>query len=188
MSASTTTRKAPARRTTSRGFWVVVALLVLSIGLAVLMGPSAAAVLALVSLGAVLLWLMDTSPGLATVTLAGLLGAAWAGVLGLYDAVPWLDLLMHGLVTGLLAAVATQALLHHGILANTGRSRLVIIGCATTLGLALAGLWEILEWLGHTYVDGEIGVGYEDTISDIATGVLGAIVAGSLLPRTGARS
>lgn len=186
--STSTARKAPPRRTTSRGFWVAVGLLVLSIGLAVPMGASATAVLALVSLGAVLMWLLDTSAGLATVTLAGLLGAAWAGVLGLYDAVPWLDLLAHGLVTGLLAAVGTQALLHHGMLARAGRSRLVIIGCAATVGLALGGLWEIVEWLGHTYVDDAIGVGYDDTIGDLATGGLGAIVAGSLLPRTGARS
>ena len=30
----------------------------------------------------------------------------------------------------------------------------------TALGLSLGVLWEIFEWFGHTFIDGEIYVGY----------------------------
>ena len=51
-----------------------------------------------------------------------LLVAAWAAQLGWYDAVPWLDLVVHGVCTGLVAAVAHLALARWGLLADPGAS------------------------------------------------------------------
>lgn len=48
----------------------------------------------------------------------------------------------------------------------------------TMLGLALSAVWEMIEWLGYTYISDEIFVGYEDTIADMAVGGLGAAGAG----------
>jgi hypothetical protein len=45
-------------------------------------------------------------------------------------------------------------------------------------GLAVSALWEMVEWAGRTFVTSEIFVTYEDTISDMAVGGLGALAAG----------
>ena len=175
-------RAIPHRRTAAPPYWIAVGLVMVSIALAVAIGPVAVALVALVSFGAVLFWLLDTSPVLAALALLALLGAAWASLLTLYETTPWLDLVVHTVVVGLLAAVATQALLRHHVLARPSRWW-VAVGCAVTVGLALASIWEMLEWIGHTHIDPRIGVGYDDTISDIATGGAGALLAGGVLAR-----
>jgi hypothetical protein len=51
-------------------------------------------------------------------------------------------------------------------------------------------LWEVGEWVGHTYLDERIQVGYNDTMGDLVADGLGALVAGALLAsrsRAGAR-
>ena len=52
------------------------------------------------------------------------------------------------------------------------------VAFATTVGLALSAVWEIVEWLGHTLVDSQIFVAYDDTIGDIAAGGVGALLGG----------
>jgi hypothetical protein len=39
-------------------------------------------------------------------------------------------------------------------------------------------LWELVELVGHTYIDSTIFVGYTDTIGDLAAGGLGSLLAG----------
>lgn len=180
-------RTMPRRRTTSTAYWAAVGLVAVSLGLAALQGPVAVALIALVSFGAFVLWLIDTGPSLAAATLLALLASAWASLLELYESIAWLDLAAHTVVVALLAAVVTQALLHHRVLATPAR-RWVTIGCAVAVGLALACVWEMLEWVGHTYIDTAIGVGYDDTISDLATGGAGALIAGTLLARGESRT
>ncbi|MDC7123264.1 hypothetical protein OMK64_17175 [Cellulomonas fimi] len=165
---------------------VVVALLTL--------GPVDAALLVLVvggvalpPLGGVPAWL-DAAYGV------GLLAAAWAGVLGLYEAVPWLDVVMHLVVTGLVAAVAhlllavrTRAVVDPRAARAAGAgaaSVLVTVSLGTTLSVA----WEIGEYLGHTYLDPTIYVAYGDTIGDMVMGALGSAVAGAVLVRLGGGS
>ncbi|UKJ64831.1 hypothetical protein H1Q78_05450 [Cellulosimicrobium cellulans] len=116
-----------------------------------------------------------------------LLASAWAAQLEWYRAVPWLDLPVHAACTGLVAAVAYVALLRTGLLADPGtlrpgRARAGTLVVVSGLGAVLAVLWELGEWAGHTYLDDRIGVGYGDTVTDLAAGLLGAVVAGLLLP------
>jgi hypothetical protein len=118
---------------------------------------------------------------------ATLLASAWAAQLEWYRAVPWLDLPVHAACTGLVAAVAYVALVRAGMLADPGalrpgRARVGVLVVTTGLGAVLAILWELGEWAGHTYLDDRIGVGYGDTVTDLAAGLLGAVVAGLLLP------
>ena len=51
----------------------------------------------------------------------------------------------------------------------------------TATGTALAVVWEFGEWYGHTFLDSRIQVGYDDTIGDLAAGMVGALVAGVAL-------
>jgi hypothetical protein len=118
-----------------------------------------------------------------------LLVAAWAAQLEWYEAVPWLDLPVHAACTGLIAAVAYLALAHGGLEpapeAGRGRRRAAAVVATTGLGALVAILWEIGEWAGYTYLDDGIGVGYTDTIGDLAWALAGAVVAGALVPLRG---
>ncbi|XKH53065.1 hypothetical protein LG284_13950 [Citricoccus nitrophenolicus] len=113
-----------------------------------------------------------------------LLAAAWAALLDAYQLIPWLDLVVHVVATGLLAAIGAGALLRGGWL-QTGPSAGRVGQTLLTAGLGalLAVLWEVGEWFGHTLLDPAIQVGYEDTVGDLAAGVLGALLAGLLLDR-----
>ena len=115
---------------------------------------------------------------------ACLLFAAWAALLRWYDAVPWLDLLVHAVCTGLAAAVGVLALIRWRVVTPQGRQRWASAGViVTTMGTGALGavLWEFGEWAGHTFVDDEITVGYTDTVADLAFGLLGALFAGVAL-------
>lgn len=116
-----------------------------------------------------------------------LLAAAWAALLDAYQLIPWLDLVMHVVATGLLAAIGAAALLGGGWL-QTGPAATRAVRAGQTLltaglGALLAVLWELGEWFGHTLLDPAIQVGYEDTVGDLAAGVLGALLAGLVLDR-----
>lgn len=116
--------------------------------------------------------------------IAGQLMLLFAGafsVLSTYERVGWLDLLIHFLVLLVLSKVLYNVLLRHRLLDPAGTRRqsqgvaLAVIG----MGALLAVLWEIGEWVGHTFINEEVGVGYDDTIGDLVAGLLGSMVAAS---------
>jgi hypothetical protein len=117
-----------------------------------------------------------------------LLAAAWAAQLDLYLTTPGLDLVVHAVATGLVAAMGHRVLVALGLV-TPGDSLVVVrprLGAAVTtgcLGLALAALWELGEWVGHTQIDQRIQVGYTDTVSDLAAGAIGGAVAAVLVAR-----
>ncbi|WP_265521185.1 hypothetical protein [Oerskovia flava] len=128
---------------------------------------------------------------------SALLLAAWAAQLGWYQAVPWLDLPVHAACTGLIAAVAAVALTRWQVLpgprdTSHAHRRTGVVVTTTGLGAVVAILWEIGEWAGFTYLDDRIGVGYTDTVTDLASGLVGSVVAGMALAvrpgRAGVRS
>lgn len=148
-------------------------------------GPVAIALIALVLLGVVVARLAPLPGPLQAAAVLALVWSAWTALLGGFQEVPWLDVVAHTLVTGLLAAV-TAALLTGPPLRRAGldlgrRADAVLV--TTGLGALLAVVWEVAEWFGHTYVDRDIFVSYPDTIGDLAAGVVGSLVAGLLLAR-----
>lgn len=116
---------------------------------------------------------------------AALLVAAWAAALRWYEEVWWLDIVVHLVLTGLLAAVA-GVLLHRGRMTPSGADQPGRWGIAlttTTVGTSLGVVWEIAEWFGHTFVDDTIHIPPADTMGDLAAGAAGAAIAGLLLAR-----
>jgi hypothetical protein len=116
----------------------------------------------------------------------GLLVAAWSGVLDVYVAVPWWDVAIHFAVTGLVAAVGYGGTVRLGVARDaadaTNRGhRIGVPILVAALGLALSVVWEIGEWLGHTYVDPSIYVSEVDTLGDLAAGGAGSLVAGAVV-------
>lgn len=115
-----------------------------------------------------------------------LLFGAWAAQLDLYVHVGWLDVVVHAAATGLIAAMAWLALVRLGALPPMAdrrltRGRLGVALVTLALGTALAVVWEMCEWFGHSLVDDSIQVGYADTMGDLAAGGVGSAVAGVLL-------
>ena len=123
-----------------------------------------------------------------------LIAAGWFSVTGLYHRVSALDIIMHALTSALVAGlvgIAVEAALRRRdvpastALRTTGRTLawLGLTGATVSLGV----VWELAEWWGHTFVTEEIGVGYEDTIGDLAANTLGALVGAWLAVRAGER-
>ncbi|WP_306231204.1 hypothetical protein [Agrococcus beijingensis] len=144
-----------------------------------LVDATAAAVLLLVLGGAVVARTARLPQPVDTAVQLVLLAAGWFAALGAYDAIPGLDLATHvaaGAALGLLA----RALLLRARLLPDGRGRCratARILHTTTAVIALGLLWELGEWAGHIGVSSAIGVGYEDTLSDLVADLVGAAVA-----------
>lgn len=158
---------------------------------AVVAGPVGAALLLLVLAGLVAPPTVRVDPRLDTAYGVGLLAAGWAGALDLYQRISWLDVVMHLVVTGLVAAVAhlvvarATGAVADPVLPAPRRTRVGSVGMTAALGLGLSVLWEIGEYLGNTYVDASIHVAYRDTIGDMTLGGLGSLVAGLALVGAG---
>lgn len=117
--------------------------------------------------------------------------AAWAAALDWYRAVGWLDLAVHLVATGLIAALAHLTLVRLGVApppvavadASPHRPRRCAGVVTGAVGVALATLWELGEWFGNAVLDDRIQVGRTDTVSDLAAGAVGAALAGVLVDR-----
>lgn len=109
--------------------------------------------------------------------------AAWSSVLELYERIAWWDIFVHFTCTGVLAALGYLALHRIGVLPGSRTRAWVTVALTLAIGLALSALWEIVEWVGHTFVSEEIFVAYDDTIGDMAAGAAGAAGAGALASR-----
>jgi len=167
------------------------------VALAVVGEPISAALFLLVLGGTVVPRAVGASPVLDVASGTSLVVAGWASHLDWYSAVPWLDLALHVVCTGVLAAVAELVLgrslsgreaSRRGVAADglTGqRARVETVLLVGGLGALLAIVWEVGEWAGHTFLDESIGVGYTDTVSDLVAGVAGSLAAGVLVARGG---
>jgi len=112
-----------------------------------------------------------------------LIVAGWSAVLQLYTSVVGWDLLIHFVCTGVLALLGYLALDRVGVLPRAderGGRHVAVVGLTTALGLALSAVWEVVEWVAHTYIDPAVFVNYTDTIGDMAFGGLGSLLAGVL--------
>jgi hypothetical protein len=113
-----------------------------------------------------------------------LLVAVWSSVLEIYITTRWWDLPVHFVANGLCAAVGYVLLARFGVVADAAtlpRPMLSTALVTTFLGVTIGVIWELFEWFGHTYIDEEIYVGYEDTLGDLVVGALGSLVAGLTL-------
>lgn len=110
-----------------------------------------------------------------------LLVAAWSNVFDLYASIGWWDLAVHFVCTGIVAAGVYLLLAQVGVVAAPGTGRMAATAgliLTTTIGLALCALWEMVEWIGGTYISDAIYTAYDDTIGDMAVGGFGALCAG----------
>jgi hypothetical protein len=153
---------------------------------AIALGGVATALFALVLAGLTLLRLSGISGALDLATSLLLVVAAWCSVLDLYLRYPWLDVAVHLVATGLVAAALHGALARLGVVSGADdpvlrRARTGAVVVTAALGLGLGVLWEAGEWFGHTMIDDRIQTGYDDTVGDLVAGGVGALLAALLL-------
>jgi len=114
---------------------------------------------------------------------AVVLAAAWCAVAGLYERVEGLDLLVHAVATGALAALAHQVLGRVGVAVSPVRPRATAALTVVGLGALLAVVWELFEAVGHAFVDDGIYVTYWDTVGDLGAALLGSAATAWLVAR-----
>lgn len=138
------------------------------------------AVFALVLLGLAVPRVVGLPGALQGATGTVLLLGAWAATLDWYVRVPGLDLAVHALANGLLAVAAVLVMARVGLL-GPALPPVGTIVLVTGVGALLGVVWETGEWFGHTLINDQIGVGYDDTIGDLAAGTVGSAVGGAAL-------
>ncbi|GEM_PF-3919286 len=90
-------------------------------------------------------------------------------------------------VVALLVGAAVRSLLHRRGVSTRAARRLLgptlcwagLVSAVGTLGV----LWEVAEWAGHRWITEEIGVGYADTVGDLAANLVGAGAASAAVAR-----
>ena len=137
-----------------------------------------ASVMMLVCLAITITWRARLPAALEITTDLTLLLAAWSSVFLLYERLEHWDLVIHFAATAVLAELAFRALGRWSGLASPGPVSHVVL--VSSLGTALALVWEYLEFAGYYLVDPQVNVGYLDTMGDLAAGHAGAVVAGIL--------
>lgn len=139
------------------------------------------AVFALALVGLVIPRFLGVRPGLDIAFCIIVLVAAWSALLELYDALEYLDFVVHFFLNGLTAAVLYILAVRLEVVPDPTRTAVplgAIVALTTAFGLAAGVIWELAEWIGYTYIDDSIFVSYDDTIADFAAGGLGSILAG----------
>ncbi|MFA4841313.1 MAG: hypothetical protein WC580_06370, partial [Agrococcus sp.] len=151
-------------------------------------GPAAAAMLLTLG-GAMALRFVRAPTALDIAGQLVLLASAWLAVTGAYQVVPGLDTTAHLGTGAVLALLARTVLLRLGLLpvAPSRRAAAARILHTVSAVVLLGLLWELGEWAGHAWLSPEIGVGYEDTLVDLAADGAGALLAALLAERVAAR-
>ncbi len=176
----------PARGSAERtadGLRVLAALCIVVAGIG--WGPASGASLAGVTAGMFLPRLLRVRASFDIAFGIVVLVAVWSSVLEIYITTRWWDVPMHFLTNGLWAAVVYISLVRLGVIADAAtlpRPMLSAAVMTTALGFTLGVIWEFWEWIGHTYIDEGILVGYADTVGDLFWGGVGALVAGLFIP------
>ena len=103
----------------------------------------------------------------------------WGEALGLYDRLRWYDDLVHLLVPMLTCQVAYVGLARLDVVPDPrdDTSARHVWGIAITtfaLGVAVAGLWEILEFASDGLLGSELQLSNADTSTDLIAGALGS--------------
>lgn len=162
-------------------------LALVSVPLATWWGGAVGFALFMLVLGGVMLpRALGARPWLDVTYCGWLIFGGWAAQLDWYMTIDWLDLVVHGVVTGLVATMAHLTLVRVGAL-PARLPRLGTVCVVASFGMLLAVVWEFGEWFGHAVIDDRIQVGYEDTLSDLAAGMVGAFASAWLVGPRGRR-
>jgi hypothetical protein len=106
--------------------------------------------------------------------------------LGWYDDVEWFDRVVHVVLPGLLAPVLYIGLARLDVLPDprdeTHTRHYVGMALVTfCLGMAVGGLWEIVEWTSDGLFGSDLSEGNTDTVGDLIADAVGSLLGALLL-------
>lgn len=106
--------------------------------------------------------------------------------IGWYDTVEWFDRVVHVVLPCLSAPVLYIGLARLDVLPDprdeTHARHYVGMGIVTfCLGMAVGGLWEIVEWTSDGLLGTELSEGNTDTVGDLLADSVGAVLGALLL-------
>jgi uncharacterized membrane protein YjdF len=110
----------------------------------------------------------------------------WGEALGLYDLWRPYDNVVHFVVPMLCCQVAYIALARIEVLPDmredfVPRRDAAILTVTFALGMAIGGVWEILEWTSDQIFGSNLSMGNDDTVGDLVSDTLGSAAGGGLL-------
>ena len=111
---------------------------------------------------------------------------AWGEALGLYDSISWFDNVVHFSVTFFGAPTLYVVLARLDVVPDPkdetyARHHVGIAVVAFALGVALGGLWEIVEWGADNTLGSTLQIDNDDTVGDLIADSLGALSGAALL-------
>jgi hypothetical protein len=106
--------------------------------------------------------------------------------LGWYDALPWFDRVVHVVLPCLVAPVLYLGLARLEVLPDprdetTARHYTGMAIVAFCLGMAVGGLWEIVEYASDGMLDTALSEGNADTVGDLVADAVGSLLGAFLL-------
>jgi hypothetical protein len=110
----------------------------------------------------------------------------WGEALGLYDALPWYDNVVHVVVPLLTSQVLYLCLARIEVLPDLKqetlpRHHLGILVVTFSLGVAVGGLWEIFEYASDSLLGSELQLGNADTVGDLIADSIGSACGALML-------
>jgi hypothetical protein len=111
---------------------------------------------------------------------------AWGEALALYDSISWFDNVVHFSLPFLGAPTLYIVLARLDVVPDPKDETYVrhyvgIAIVAFALGIALGGLWEIVEWSSDNLIDTSLQIDNDDTVGDLIADTLGAASGAALL-------
>lgn len=101
------------------------------------------------------------------------------GYMLLLHALPWFDEVVHAFtsfaLTFIIACVIADAI--------RPERRILFLAILLACGIALGAVWEMGEWVYDALTNGNVIKGNQDTMSDLASDTVGALLAGLLALR-----
>jgi hypothetical protein len=106
----------------------------------------------------------------------GLLASGASSLLELYSKLSWFDELLHMEIP--LALTLLLGLYGYGAVLTGAREHgLLLVLTIAGMGLSLAAVWEVWEWIYDQFVRPNAILGKTDTIIDMVMGAVGSLAA-----------
>jgi hypothetical protein len=108
------------------------------------------------------------------------------GAVGWYENLDWWDKVAHFFTTGAAAAMLCLILVACGLVDNLfdstkERYRTRVMVQTTSLGLSIAVIWEMMEWIYKDINTDDPPATYLDTMADLMAGAVGSVAASAVL-------
>lgn len=108
------------------------------------------------------------------------------GAIGWYENLDWWDKVAHFVTTGAAAAILCLTIAAWGLVDNLFdstrmRYRTRVVVQTTSLGLSVAVIWEMMEWIYKDINSDDPPATYLDTMADLMAGAVGSVIAAGFL-------